>query len=129
MITAQDLVAAAKSKIQEVTLDQADSALANAAFILDVREPEEYAAGHLANSINIPRGLLEFKLAAMPEIEADSKVVIYCKPSGRSALAALTMKEMSYNNISSIEGGFDAWLAADKAVVTPVTPIDDLSFD
>ena len=129
MITAQDLVAAAKSKIQEVTLDQADSALANAAFILDVREPEEYAAGHLANSINIPRGLLEFKLAAMPEIEADSKVVIYCKTSGRSALAALTMKEMSYNNISSIEGGSDAWLAADKAVVTPVTPIDDLSFD
>ena len=129
MITAQDLVAAAKSKIQEVTLDQADSALANAAFILDVREPEEYAAGHLANSINIARGLLGFKLAAMPEIEADSKVVIYCKTSGRSALAALTMKEMSYNNISSIEGGFDAWLAADKAVVTPVTPIDDLSFD
>ena len=129
MITAQDLVAAAKSKIQEVTLYQSYSAFANAAFILDVREPEEYAAGHLANSIIIPRGLLEFKLAAMPEIEADSKVVIYCKTSGRSALAALTMKEMSYNNISSIEGGFDAWLAADKAVVTPVTPIDDLSFD
>ena len=125
MKTAQDLVAAAKTQIQELPLNQAQAVVAEAAFLLDVREPDEYAAGHLPNAINIPRGLLEFKLAAMPQIEANAKVVLYCKTSGRAALAALVMQEMGYTNVCSIEGGFDCWADAGNAVVKPET---DLSF-
>ena len=48
--------------------------------------------------------------------------MIYCKTSGRAALAAATMKEMGYLHVQSIEGGFDAWQDAGKPVVTPDMP-------
>jgi rhodanese-related sulfurtransferase len=52
----------------------------------------------------------------------DLKVVLYCKTSGRAALAAQTMQSMGYLNVSSIAGGFDAWAAAGKTVVKPEQP-------
>jgi rhodanese-related sulfurtransferase len=76
--------------------------------------------------VNLPRGLLEFKLSATPALEArDLKVVLYCKTSGRAALAANSMQSMGYLNVTSIDGGYDAWLAAGKPVVKP----EPASFD
>lgn len=73
--------------------------------------------------MNIPRGLLEFKLSNTPELSArDLKIVLYCKTSGRAALAACALHDMGYLQVQSIEGGFDAWSAADKTVVTPSLP-------
>lgn len=120
MKTAQDLVAAAKARIQEVPLADAHAALEQADLVLDVREPEEYAAGHLPGAVNIPRGLLEFKLSGSPALERrDQKIVLYCKTSGRAALAAATLHEMGYLEVRSIAGGFDAWQAAGGTVVQP----------
>lgn len=126
MKTAHDLVAAAKSRIQEITIDQAEAAIRDADMLLDVRETEEFAAGHLPGAIHVSRGLLEFKLSTLPELDArDLKVVLYCKTSGRAALAAVAMQEMGYLNVRSIVGGYDAWVAAGKPVAKPQQP----SFD
>lgn len=124
MKTAQDLVAAAKARVTEISLDQAHSALTEADLVLDVREPEEYVGGHLPGAINVPRGLLEFKLSGDAALERrDQQVLIYCKSSGRAALAAVVMQEMGYLHVHSVAGGFDAWQAAGLPVSRP-TPVN-----
>lgn len=126
MKTAHDLVAAARARITECPIADAPSALLNADVVLDVREPDEYAAGHLPGAINIPRGLLEFKVSATPALEQrDLKLVVYCKTGGRAALAACTLHEMGYVSVQSVTGGFDAWVAQGGRVVRP----EPLPFD
>lgn len=123
MKTAQDLVAEAKKEINEVAVADASQAIQSAALLLDVREPAEYQQGHLAGAINIPRGLLEFKMGSAPEFEArDQAIVLYCKTSGRAALAAASLKQMGYVNVTSIAGGYDAWAAAGMETVKPNLP-------
>ena len=126
MKTAHDLVTLAKTRIQEITLNAVDEAIQDADVLLDVREAEEYAAGHLPGAIHASRGMLEFKLSSSPELSArDLKIVLYCKSSGRAALAACALHDMGYLQVKSIAGGFDAWVSAGKPVVKPSLP----SFD
>jgi len=120
MKSAHDLVTAAKSRVHEVPVAQSDQALLRADVLIDVREDDEFASGHLPGAIHISRGLLEFKLSGTPALAArDLKVVLYCKTSGRAALAAAVMQDMGYLDVVSIAGGFDAWVAAGRPVVKP----------
>ena len=126
MKTAHDLVLAAKAQCTEISVNDAPDVIRSIDLIIDVREADEYAAGHLAGAIHIPRGLLEFKLSGTPALERrDVSVLLYCKTSGRSALAATTMQAMGYLNVMSMAGGYDAWVAEGEPVVKPVQP----SFD
>lgn len=123
MKSAHDLVAAAKARVEEVPVDQAEQAIRDADVLIDVREADEYATGHIPGAIHASRGLLEFKLSSTPQLTSrDLKVVLYCKSSGRAALAACAMQDMGYLQVRSIAGGFDAWAAAGKPVVTPTPP-------
>lgn len=123
MKTAHDLVVAAKSRIREVTVDEAEQAIREADVLLDVREADEYVAGHLLGAIHASRGMLEFKLSNSPELSPrDLKIVLYCKTSGRAALAACALHDMGYLQVKSISGGFDAWANAGKPVVKPTLP-------
>ena len=95
MKTAHDLVAAAKAQVHEVPIDQADEAIRLADVLIDVREADEYQAGHIPGAIHASRGVLEFKLSSTPALTSrDLKVVVYCKTSGRAALAACAMRDM-----------------------------------
>jgi rhodanese-related sulfurtransferase len=126
MKSAHDLVVAAKAQIHEVELDAAEQAVRDCDLLLDVREADEYAAGHLPGAVLLPRGLLEFKLSATPAYGSrDLRIVVYCKTSGRAALAAATLREMGYTHVQSIAGGFDAWAAAGKPVALPQPPAFD----
>ena len=126
MKTAHDLVLAAKAQCTEVAVEHAQDALRSVEVIIDVREADEYAAGHLAGSINIPRGLLEFKLSGTPELERrDISALLYCKTGGRSALAAATMQSMGYLHVVSMAGGYDAWVAGGGAVIKAPQPTFD----
>lgn len=123
MKTATDLVMAAKAQTREIPLSEVDAALSAADVVIDVREPDEYAAGHLQGAVNLPRGLLEFKLSGSPTLERrDLAVVLYCKTSGRAALSAVSMQAMGYLNVVSVAGGYDGWVAAGKPVVKPELP-------
>jgi rhodanese-related sulfurtransferase len=123
MKTAHDLVAAAKARVQEIPVADAEQAIREADVLVDVREADEFAAGHLAGAVHISRGMLEFKFSANPALQArDLNILLYCKTSGRAALAAAALHDMGYLNVRSIAGGFDAWTAAGKPVVKPETP-------
>ncbi len=123
MKTAHDLVMAAKARIQEVSLADAEQAILEADVLIDVREADEFAAGHLPGAIHASRGMLEFKLSNSPQLSSrDLKIVLYCKTSGRAALAACSLHDMGYLQVQSIGGGFDAWSAAGKPVMKPSLP-------
>lgn len=101
----------------------AQEAIRSADVLMDVREADEYAQGHLPGAIHVSRGMLEFKLSSTPALASrDLNVVVYCKTSGRAALAASVMHDMGYLNVKSIAGGFDAWVANGYSVVKPATP-------
>lgn len=123
MKTAHDLVADAKARVHEIAVADAEHAIRNADVLVDVREADEYAAGHLPGAVHLSRGMLEFKFSANPALQArDIRIVLYCKTSGRAALAAVALQEMGYLNVQSIAGGFDAWAQAGKPVARPETP-------
>ncbi|ENO87810.1 rhodanese-like domain-containing protein [Thauera linaloolentis] len=123
MKTAHDLVTAAKARVDEIAIDDAEAAIRDADIVIDVREADEFAAGHVPGAVLIPRGMLEFRLSGAPELASRTlKAVLYCKTSGRAALAACAMQDMGYTNVRSIAGGFDAWAAAGKAVAQPSLP-------
>ncbi|MCK9213732.1 MAG: rhodanese-like domain-containing protein [Rhodoferax sp.] len=123
MKTAHDLVAAAKTHVQEIQVAEAEQAIREADVLVDVREADEFAAGHVAGAVHISRGMLEFKFSANPALQArDLNILLYCKTSGRAALAAVALHDMGYLNVRSIAGGFDAWTAAGKPVAKPEAP-------
>jgi sulfur-carrier protein adenylyltransferase/sulfurtransferase len=105
----QDLIDEAKQQIEEVTPEQVREMQArnDRVVYLDVREPNEWNLGRLPNAVHLPRGNLETKVEGM--IDRAEKVVIYCARGNRSALAALTMKQMGYENVSSMARGFQGW--------------------
>ena len=111
--TATDLVNEAKEKVCEISVADAKAKIDSGAsiIVLDVREPDEFKKGHVPKAVNIPRGLLEFKVAK--EIpNKDAQILAYCKSGGRSCLSCSTLLAMGYKNAVSIAGGWQAWLKA-----------------
>jgi rhodanese-related sulfurtransferase len=88
----------------------------DAPIILDVREESEYAAMHIADSLNVPRGILEtaceydYEETVKELVEArDRDVVVVCRSGNRSVLAAHTMQLMGYTRVSSMKTGLRGW--------------------
>jgi rhodanese-related sulfurtransferase len=110
MMTPHLLVAEAKAQITEVSPIRAAQLLQEGALCLDVREAGEHESECLNGAINIPRGVLEFRIGEHPLLsDRECRLLVYCKTGGRSALATLNLQRMGYRNVASIEGGIDAW--------------------
>jgi len=107
--TGQDLIDEAKQQIEQVTPEQVrDMQARNERVVyLDVREPNEWNLGRIPHAVHLARGNLEGKIEGL--VDRSQKVVIYCARGNRSALAALTMKQMGYENVSSMEQGIQGW--------------------
>lgn len=108
---AMDLVAQAKQSITEVSANEAQPNISQM-LVLDVREPGEFAQGHLPGAINLPRGLLEFKINDHPAFNGKqgAEILVYCQAGGRSALATETLQKMGYQKPISMAGGFKSWI-------------------
>lgn len=108
-MTAKDMVTEAKKSICEVSVSEGKALLDKGGYIfLDCREPKEFKMGHIPGAINIPRGLLEFKVAKkIPD--KNGKIVMYCKKGGRGCLATCTLCRMGYKNAQNMAGGWMAW--------------------
>jgi len=79
MKTINELVSHAKSKISEISVEEAENALASADLIIDCRESEEFASGHIEGAVHASRGMLEFKLSNIPDhTNRDLNIIIYC---------------------------------------------------
>lgn len=123
MKTAHDLVLEAKKQIQEISVEEAQSAIKACDVLIDVREADEFNSGHIPGAVNMSRGLLEFKLSSDPALQSrDIKIVLYCKTSGRAALCANSLKNMGYLHVQSIAGGVEAWQAQGYQIVKPSQP-------
>jgi rhodanese-related sulfurtransferase len=109
-LTAMDLVANAKQQIKEIDTTAAQNLLQNS-LLLDVREPAEFAAGHLPAAVNIPRGVLEFQIGNHPDFQGKqaADIIVYCQTGGRSALATHVLNQLGYTQAVSMAGGFKAW--------------------
>jgi adenylyltransferase/sulfurtransferase len=108
--TYQELMTEARDSVPEVTIDDVQAQMENGArpTLLDVREREEYREGHLEGSVPLPRGFLEMRIEeAVPDKSAP--IVAYCAGGVRSLIAARTLKEMGYENVTSMSGGYTAW--------------------
>jgi rhodanese-related sulfurtransferase len=84
--------------------------------LLDVREPGEFAAGHLPGAINIP--LAEVEKRASEIKAAGSEVVVYCQRGGRARKAEATLAEQGISSVH-LDGGMAAWVQAGKPVEKP----------
>lgn len=118
---AHELVQEAKKSVKECGPGEIlDQLAANKALLIDVREPDEYRQGHIAGALNIPRGMLEFKISNEPSLQDTARpLIIYCKTSGRAALAVVALHSMGFQNVQSLAGGFDAWVANNHPVAKP----------
>jgi rhodanese-related sulfurtransferase len=116
MKTYQDLLAAAKGRIRELSIADAMKAhgAGEGAVFLDCREPNEWNLGRIPGAVFIPRGRLESDVEA--RVDRGARVVVYCANANRSALAADTLQEMGYTNVTSLAQGWNAWVAAGGAV-------------
>ncbi|HEV8723150.1 MAG TPA: molybdopterin-synthase adenylyltransferase MoeB [Candidatus Binatia bacterium] len=107
----QDIMAEARKDVPEITPQQVNDLLTNngkSHVLLDVRESDEWRQGHLEGALPLPRGFLEIKVeTAIPDKNAP--IIAYCAGGVRSLLAAKAMKEMGYQNVSSMSGGYTAW--------------------
>lgn len=121
MATFRDLLANAKSQIVEIDTATAEARIeAGNVFVLDVREPDEYDEGALADAIHIPRGHLEAQIEARA-LDRDQTIVVYCAGGVRSAFAARTLQELGYSDVLSMAGGFGKWKDEGRTWRQPVT--------
>ena len=123
MKTFNDLIAEALEHVSEILPWDLDEKLSsdNTPLILDIREPEEYNAMHIKDSIHIPRGQLETACEwdydeTIPELvqAREKEVIVVCRSGSRSVLAARTMQYLGYNNTVSLKSGLRGWNEYDQ---------------
>jgi len=118
--TIQQLLAEAKSRIREINADELRALQDRGVPVVDVREPAEFATGHIPGASSIPRGVLEFEVDGHPAVNCerdpalahrDQPIVLYCRSGGRSALAAEALQRLGFAEPLSLAGGYLAWTA------------------
>lgn len=101
----------AKAHVKEIDVNEANHCLIDGKTIfIDVRETQEWEAGHLPNAIHLSKGVIERDIEkTIPDTQ--TPLVLYCSGGYRSAIAALNIQKMGYKEVCSMKGGTTAWLA------------------
>ncbi|MDZ7652180.1 MAG: rhodanese-like domain-containing protein [Burkholderiaceae bacterium] len=121
----KQMVAATKKQIKTINMDQFKALLdkKEAGVVVDVRNPDEFAEGFVPGAVNVPRGLLEFTIwthVGYPDkTDMNKKLTLYCKTGGRCALAAKTLGDMGFTNVTSVDMLFEQWVKAGHPVAKP----------
>ncbi len=116
----RELLQQVKSEIAEVDAAGARALLAagDAPLLVDVRERDEWAEGHIPGAVHVPRGHLESRIE---QVAPDRKrqLLLYCAGGSRSAFATKTLEGLGYENVVNLEGGFTDWKRNGGDVVFP----------
>ncbi len=104
----EQLAAAAKNCVKQVSAREAHEQQSHGAVLIDVRESEEFQKGHAAGATHLSRGILELKIEEAAPDPA-TPIVCYCGGGSRSALAAESLQKMGYTNVASLASGFKGW--------------------
>jgi molybdopterin/thiamine biosynthesis adenylyltransferase/rhodanese-related sulfurtransferase len=109
-MNASELLKNTKAGIHEISPEDTQALLDAKADValLDVREADEVAGGHLPGAVHIPRGFLELRIEDAVG-DRGRPIVVYCAGGVRSAYAAATLTQLGYTNVKSMEGGFSRW--------------------
>lgn len=99
-----------RPQIPEVTAD----AVTDDMFVLDVREADEWTAGHASSAVHVPMMEIPVRLDEVPR---DRDVLVVCRVGGRSAQVVAFLQAQGYDRAVNLEGGMFAWQAAGRAVV------------
>ncbi len=109
--TFQQLCDDAKTRITEISPEELTDKLREDTsdwVLIDVRENDEFRAGHLPGARGIGRGVLEYHIAdEVPD--TGTEIVLYCRGGNRSALAADSLQTMGYSRVLSLRGGYRTW--------------------
>jgi len=118
-------VAETKKQIKTIKMDEFRAALdqQQLGLIVDVREEDEYADGYIPGAINIPRGLIEFRIwkkVGFPDaVDTNKRLTLYCATGGRCALATKSLQELGFTNVVSADMKFEDWVKAGHPVAMP----------
>lgn len=122
---AKDLVAAARGRIENLGDEELAAELElklENVVLVDLREhSEREQGGAIPDAVHIPRGLLEFCAdptlpAHRAELDPDKRIVLYCAVGGRSALAAAALRDMGFQDVAHLDGGFERWRQAGRPI-------------
>ncbi len=123
MTTVAAMVAEAKQRVENLTVEQTAEEVAQGGVLLvDLREPGERAQqGAIPGAVHAPRGMLEFWADPnspyhRPEFDPSRRIILHCASGGRSALAAGALRELGYTNVAHLDGGLKAWKEAGQPV-------------
>ncbi len=107
------LVNEAKKKIKETSVADVKrrTDAGEKLLLVDVREDNEWAKGHLPGAVHLGRGIIERDIEQRVP-DANLKLVLYCGGGFRSALVAENLQKMGYHNVESMDGGWKGWLEA-----------------
>jgi rhodanese-related sulfurtransferase len=107
------VVEAAKQKIRETTVAEVAARLAKGDrfHFVDVREDDEWRAGHARGAIHLGKGVIERDIETKIPNQSD-EIILYCGGGFRSALAAEQLQRMGYKNVASMDGGMRGWREA-----------------
>jgi rhodanese-related sulfurtransferase len=116
----QTLVKDAKTRIKELDADQLKKLQSSGDkfTLIDVREDNEWSAGHAAGALHIGKGVIERDIESKVA-QKDTKLVLYCSGGNRSALAADSLMKMGYSNVFSLAGGLGAYKSAGLPIEKP----------
>jgi molybdopterin/thiamine biosynthesis adenylyltransferase/rhodanese-related sulfurtransferase len=116
-----DVLRQIKNQIDEIDPAEARQQASNGAVLVDVREPEEWATGHVPGAKHVPKSYLESRIeGAVPD--RSQHVILYCASGNRSAWATRTLVEdLGYENVESMTGGFTLWKDRGYDVEVPRT--------
>ena len=98
-------------QVPSVTAAQVD----DGAYLLDVREPDEWAAGHAPGAHHVP--MMEVP-ARMAEVPTDAEVVVVCRSGGRSGQVTSWLMGNGWDNVRNLDGGMHSWAAAGREIVS-----------
>lgn len=106
---------AAKSSVREVSVADTLDRIQGGARLIDVREDNEYDAGHAVAAEHMGRGVIERDIVGKHP-NKDEELILYCGGGYRSALAVESLQKMGYTNVWSMAGGWSAWKEAGAPV-------------
>jgi rhodanese-related sulfurtransferase len=119
------LVATTKSQIKTIKMPEFKTAFdkKDVGLLIDVRNENEFEDGFIPGAVNVPRGLIEFriwKLVGFPDkTNMNTKMMLYCATGGRCALATKTLQDLGFTNATSVDMRFDDWVKAGNPVAMP----------
>jgi molybdopterin/thiamine biosynthesis adenylyltransferase/rhodanese-related sulfurtransferase len=125
MKTLKEMIAEARQVVPEEGPERLEERLKSGdpVAVIDVRDPDEYRDGHIEAATNISRGFLEFRVGGTVT-DPKTPVVLYCQTGLRSVLAAKQLKELGYENVINLQGGYAKWAQSGRPVVKeiPLSP-------